>query len=75
MLELTNVKEKNNDINKNNNITNIIDDLSDDIKDKNIIDEKNKKETFPCPYCSRMFNSHCGLGGHMSKRHPKNQNK
>ena len=49
----------------------------DDTKEKNNSknDEKNKKEIFICPYYSRIFSSHCGLGGHMSKRHPKNQNK
>ena len=49
----------------------------DDNKEKNNLknEEKNRKETFTCPYCSRIFTSHCGLGGHMSKRHPKNQNK
>ena len=72
LFELININPNND---KNNNINNK-DDLSEDIKENNNnIDEKNKKETFPCPYCSRMFTSHCGLGGHMSKRHPKNQNK
>lgn len=43
-------------------------------KEENKNEEKNKKESFICPFCPRKFNSHCGLGGHMSKRHPKNQN-
>ena len=53
------------------------DDLSENNKENNIIkiDEKNTKGIFPCPYCSRIFTFHCGLGGHISKRHPKNQNK
>ena len=77
-------KIKNNQINnkdnENNNIKNDLSEQDDDIKEKNIImnEEKNKKESkeiYSCPYCSRTFNSHCGLGGHMSKRHPKNQNK
>lgn len=38
-------------------------------------DKKEIKEEYSCLYCSRKFTSHCGLGGHMSKRHPKNQNK
>ena len=42
-------------------------------EDDNKNEENNKKDNFACLYCSRIFNSHCGLGGHMSKRHPKKQ--
>ena len=63
-----------NEIDKNKENNNENDDLSEN-NEEHKIDEKDKKENFPCPYCSRIFPSHCGLGGHMSKRHPKNQNK
>ena len=44
--------------------------------DQNEINSNNKnikdcKDNFICPVCSKIFNTHCGLGGHMSKRHPK----
>ena len=42
-------------------------------EDGNKNEENNKKDNFTCLYCSRIFNSYCGLGGHMSKRHPKKQ--
>ena len=69
--------QQNNKKDKEEQSKNKIDDLSERKDDNKEIknDEKNKKESFTCPYCSRIFSSHCGLGGHMSKRHPKNQNK
>ena len=69
------------EINKNNSIEDDFDnnqiENDDEIEkeDDNKNEEKNKKDNFTCLYCSKKFNSHCGLGGHMSKRHPKNQNK
>ena len=36
--------------------------------DKNL---KDYKDNCICPVCNKKFNTHCGLGGHMSKRHPK----
>ena len=66
----------NSDKEKENNEKKNILEKENDIKGKiNINDEKNKKEIFTCPYCSKIFSSHCGLGGHMSKRHPKNISK
>ena len=71
---------KNNEIDKNNYKDNDKKNINDLSEEENNIksDEKDKKEikeTYSCLYCSRKFTSHCGLGGHMSKRHPKNQNK
>lgn len=67
---------KNNEMENNDEYEDLSGKEEDDIKEKNNIkiEEKNKKETFSCPYCSRIFTSHCGLGGHMSKRHPKKTN-
>ena len=76
-FETNNVNQINNNVKDNNDYDeNFSGNEEDEIKkSKNIqnlkIEEKNKKETFACPFCSRIFNSHCGLGGHMSKRHPK----
>ena len=78
-IEVNFFESKNKEIDKNNNkdddqknINNLF------VQENNIkLDEKDKKEikdTYFCPFCSRKFTSHCGLGGHMSKRHPKNQN-
>ena len=83
-IEVNFFESKNNDndnVNDRNKIKeddkNNINDLSEQENNIKIdeIDKKEIKESYSCLYCSRKFASHCGLGGHMSKRHPKNQNK
>lgn len=36
-------------------------------------EDKNKKDLYYCQICNLKFTSHCGLGGHISKRHPKSK--
>ena len=79
-IEVNFFESKNNENDKNNNKDDELKNINDLCEKENNIksDEKDKKEikdTYSCPFCSRKFTSHCGLGGHMSKRHPKNQNK
>lgn len=67
--------------------TNVITDIiikykPEEIKQMKVIKKKtiitNKKETFghfECPFCNKQFNKGQGLGGHMSRHHPKQSEK
>ena len=41
----------------------------------NISELKNKSSSYQCPFCNKCFEKGQGLGGHMSRHHPKQSEK